>query len=292
MEFARWAVRQLRRKGDGVRQPPFRHKPQQVCAQIVDRDSRILCQNHDEERPFLPRGCCMATTAASCTAGCRMAASSNACELIHSPPDLITSLARSTMCSVLSGSITAISPVRIQPSLVRRSSSGRLKWAPAIQWSRHCRCPGVLPSHDNSVSSSSTMRISLPSSRLALRSHRRRGRLHAAVDEVTRAAKRIGNHRSTKSRRISAGRVRRARCRSACRSPRPIGDPATYLHGDSRWLSEERTLAAAWLAASDTAPSYTVIEATVPTVATTGAGASDNARDDSATKRPAAIAAR
>ena len=41
-----------------------------------------------------------------------VAASSSAWELIHSPPDLMTSLARSTICSVLSGSITAMSPVR------------------------------------------------------------------------------------------------------------------------------------------------------------------------------------
>ena len=53
----------------------------------------------------------------------RVAASSSAWELIHSPPDLMTSLARSTICSVLSGSITAMSPVRIQPSLVCKSCS-------------------------------------------------------------------------------------------------------------------------------------------------------------------------
>ena len=43
-------------------------------------------------------GCRAAIAAASCTAGCAMAMFSRSIELIHSPPDLITSLLRSVIC--------------------------------------------------------------------------------------------------------------------------------------------------------------------------------------------------
>ena len=43
-------------------------------------------------------GCRTPITAASCTPGCATAMFSRSMELIHSPPDLITSLERSVIC--------------------------------------------------------------------------------------------------------------------------------------------------------------------------------------------------
>ena len=54
--------------------------------------------------------------AASATPGCAIATFSMSIELIHSPPDLITSLLRSVICRKPSGSIVATSPVGNQPS--------------------------------------------------------------------------------------------------------------------------------------------------------------------------------
>src|SRR5438477_10627511 len=70
----------------------------------------------------------MAMTAASRTAEWLIKAFSRSTELIHSPPDLIRSLERSTSLMQPSGSIMATSPVRNQPSLLQRSLvSGALK---------------------------------------------------------------------------------------------------------------------------------------------------------------------
>ena len=55
--------------------------------------------------------------AAIATAGCAIAMFSTSIELIHSPPDLITSLLRSVICMKPSGSIVATSPVGNQPSI-------------------------------------------------------------------------------------------------------------------------------------------------------------------------------
>jgi hypothetical protein len=49
-------------------------------------------------------------------AGCAMAMFSMSMELIHSPPDLITSLLRSVICMKPSASMVATSPVGNQPS--------------------------------------------------------------------------------------------------------------------------------------------------------------------------------
>ena len=54
--------------------------------------------------------------AASATPGWPMAAFSTSMEEIHSPPDLITSLARSTSCRKPSASMVATSPVVKKPS--------------------------------------------------------------------------------------------------------------------------------------------------------------------------------
>ena len=58
----------------------------------------------------------MPTQAAMATAGCAMAVFSMSIELIHSPPDLITSLLRSVICMKPSASMVATSPVGNQPS--------------------------------------------------------------------------------------------------------------------------------------------------------------------------------
>jgi hypothetical protein len=63
----------------------------------------------------------MPIQAAMATAGWAMAMFSMSMELIHSPPDLITSLLRSVICMKPSASMVATSPVGNQPSAQRRS---------------------------------------------------------------------------------------------------------------------------------------------------------------------------
>ena len=65
-----------------------------------------------------------AMTAASCTAGCAMAMFSRSMELIHSPPDLMTSLLRSVMNMKPSASMAATSPVGNQPGSPSTLTSG------------------------------------------------------------------------------------------------------------------------------------------------------------------------
>ena len=65
----------------------------------------------------------MPIAAASATPGQPTAAFSSSIELIHSPPDLITSLARSVIWIVPSGWITAMSPVSNHCSASTQSSS-------------------------------------------------------------------------------------------------------------------------------------------------------------------------
>ena len=59
-------------------------------------------------------GCLMPIAAASATPAQPTAAFSSSTELIHSPPDLITSLERSVICIVPQGWMTATSPVSNQ----------------------------------------------------------------------------------------------------------------------------------------------------------------------------------
>ena len=66
-----------------------------------------------------------ATTAASRTAGWAISWFSSSTELIHSPPDLMTSLLRSVICIVPLGCTLATSPVRSQPSANFSGSSSR-----------------------------------------------------------------------------------------------------------------------------------------------------------------------
>ena len=55
-------------------------------------------------------------TAASTTSGCAMIAFSSSTDEIHSPPDLMTSLARSVIWTKPFASTVPTSPVRSQPS--------------------------------------------------------------------------------------------------------------------------------------------------------------------------------
>jgi hypothetical protein len=64
----------------------------------------------------------IAITAASETAGWAISAFSRSTDEIHSPPDLITSLARSLIWMKPRGWIETMSPVRNQPSSVQRSA--------------------------------------------------------------------------------------------------------------------------------------------------------------------------
>ena len=70
----------------------------------------------------------MAITAQFETSGCPIAIFSTSIELIHSPPDLIRSLARSVIVRNPSESIVATSPVPNQPSasIASRVASGLL----------------------------------------------------------------------------------------------------------------------------------------------------------------------
>jgi hypothetical protein len=73
--------------------------------------------------PHLSSG--TATTAASTTFEWPISRFSNWTEEIHSPPDLITSLARSVMVMKPSASMVPTSPVRSQPSWNLASSASR-----------------------------------------------------------------------------------------------------------------------------------------------------------------------
>ena len=62
------------------------------------------------------RGSGTPMTLASTTSGCAIKWFSSSTELIHSPPDLITSLARSVICTKPWALTDPTSPVRSQPS--------------------------------------------------------------------------------------------------------------------------------------------------------------------------------
>src|SRR5690242_14682805 len=94
-----------------------------------------------------------ANTAASSTAGWLMSAFSSATELIHSPPDLMTSFDRSVMRKYPSGSMVTTSPVLNQPSFVKRSAPSLLKYDDATQGPRTSSSPMVSPSQGNTLPS-------------------------------------------------------------------------------------------------------------------------------------------
>ena len=92
----------------------------------------------------------MPTQAAIATAGCAMAMFSTSIELIHSPPDLITSLLRSVICKKPSASIVATSPVGNQPPSTSGEPPSCLKYWSMIHGPLTSKSPEVLPSHGSS----------------------------------------------------------------------------------------------------------------------------------------------
>src|SRR3546814_2221544 len=75
-------------------------------------------------------------------------------ELIHSPPDLITSLLRSVTRMKPLGSIVAMSPVSNQPSPSSADCSSR-KYRSITKGPRALSTPGVSPSHGREAPSRS-----------------------------------------------------------------------------------------------------------------------------------------
>src|ERR1019366_9513546 len=94
-----------------------------------------------------------AITAASKTAGCAMTVTSSSTELIHSPPDLITSLERSVTTMYPSPSRVPMSPVHSHPSR-NLSGSSTPKYDAVTQALRTSNSPTVLPSRGRTVPSS------------------------------------------------------------------------------------------------------------------------------------------
>ena len=94
--------------GRGVRQRPTNSTssgihhlatlPSKNSSSSVLVDLRVGLLHHDQQRPLVPFRMATPITAASATAGCATATFSRSIELIHSPPDLITSLERSVIC--------------------------------------------------------------------------------------------------------------------------------------------------------------------------------------------------
>src|SRR5271157_2283066 len=74
---------------------------------------------------------------------------SSAIELIHSPPDLITSLERSTISAQPSGSMVQTSPVRNQPSGSAAPSAPRFRYSRAMsahqEIAERLAVPGQVP---------------------------------------------------------------------------------------------------------------------------------------------------
>ena len=109
-------------------------------------------------------------TPASATAGCAMIAFSRSTELIHSPPDLMTSLARSVSRRKPSADRLPTSPVRSQPSLnlaaisaTSPSDSVPLRLYDAvIHGPRTSSSPTLSPSHGSFEPSGPTSRPSTP----------------------------------------------------------------------------------------------------------------------------------
>ena len=109
-------------------------------------------------------GCLTPMTAAMATAGCATAAFSRSMELIHSPPDLITSLVRSRICITPCGLMVAMSPVGNQPSTSAERSA--LWYRSTIHWPRTISSPCATPSRGRRAPFSSTSLSSMPNTDL------------------------------------------------------------------------------------------------------------------------------
>ena len=84
--------------------------------QLLGGGGRTLLDDHRDQGRSLHRSSGTAITAASATAGWAITSFSSSTDEIHSPPDLITSLARSLIGVKPSSSSCPMSPVRSQPS--------------------------------------------------------------------------------------------------------------------------------------------------------------------------------
>ena len=99
VELADAGLRHRLDVGPPLGQPPRGDLARQVRAQLLRRaPARPVAapRRRAAARPSARRA--RATTAASNTAGCPMSVPSSSTELIHSPPDLMTSLLRSVIC--------------------------------------------------------------------------------------------------------------------------------------------------------------------------------------------------
>src|SRR6476660_2021897 len=100
------------------------------------------------------------TTHASSTAGCAISAFSSSTELIHSPPDLITSLARSVRIRYPSGESMPTSPVRSQPSWnLSGSADSSPRYRSVIHGPRTTTSPTDSPSAGSDSPSGPTIRV-------------------------------------------------------------------------------------------------------------------------------------
>ena len=95
-----------------------------MSAAVVEAPSRTTTQHSGRSAQ---RSSGLAITAASITSGCDMTSFSSSTDEIHSPPDLITSLARSVICTNPRSSTAAMSPVRSQPESNLSSFDSSLK---------------------------------------------------------------------------------------------------------------------------------------------------------------------
>ncbi len=118
-------MRQLVDEHHVVRHPPLGDLALEELEQLLARDLRRRVSSPPPAAAARPTwGGSTPITAASATAGCATAAFSRSIELIHSPPDLITSLERSVICMKPSASMVATSPVGNQSSPFSSARSG------------------------------------------------------------------------------------------------------------------------------------------------------------------------
>ena len=116
-ELAGRAVREFVDKEDVIRHPPFGDLALIEGQQIGGASaSSRACGRRSTSGRSSHFGCLTPITAASAISGCAIARFSSSIELIHSPPDLMTSLERSVICMKPSASMVATSPVKNQPS--------------------------------------------------------------------------------------------------------------------------------------------------------------------------------
>ena len=90
-------MRNLVHEYDVVRHPPFGDFAVEIFQHVRFRQVLAGLQHEDQKRPLIPFGWRTPITAASATDGCPTAMFSISMDEIHSPPDLITSLARSVI---------------------------------------------------------------------------------------------------------------------------------------------------------------------------------------------------